>query len=180
MKFQARDGIGYRIPVLSMTESELDHWTARMTEGILRGTKGKEVDELGMPASEVKLRAEYITALRSVVAAAHALQLPYGTLSKWYHDHRDLFSAETQEAVKQNGGSRATLSQPRYQVAPAPVMSEIQESTDEEVWEVRQPDKFELEDLREDGVGDPAALVNALVTRLRQLLAENRRLRGTG
>lgn len=61
---------------------------------------------------EYRRRYNAIASNKSLTQAAGALGLKYSTLAKWYHDNRDAFSEETQEAIRGNGGRPMDISRP--------------------------------------------------------------------
>jgi hypothetical protein len=132
---------------------------------------------MGMPDEEYKMRWNCIQELKSINDAADSLQLPYSTLSKWYHDHRTEFPIATQDAIRRNGGRRANRSLPRTTRLIDPMASTLPvEVSNEERWAVRQPDQDELADIGEDGPGDSRNLVDAIFNRMQGLQSDNERL----
>ena len=126
---------------------------------------------MAVPNDEYRNRWNMINELRNVTDSARALGLPYSTMAKWYHDHKDEFPESVKEAIKANSGRRAIRSRPAYSYAVPMEDEELQEE-----WRVRRPNDEERADLSEDGPKSANTLVDALLSRFEGLKKDNERM----
>lgn len=111
--------------------------------------------------TEFTRRWNAITAHRSLTRAAEDLGIKRGTLTKWYHQHRDQFPQSLRAAIRANTGRYAQTGTGTGEL--------------EDIWVLRKPTEEDLEDASEE-VRSPTDFVDALFQRWQELKNDNERL----
>lgn len=124
---------------------------------------------MAVPNDEYRTRWNAINDIRNITDAAKVLGLPYGTLSKWYHGHRDEFPESVRTAVRRNVGRRAYRSNP-----VAASYDAVSQGVKDE-WSIKEPDSDERADLASDGPKPAGDLVEAIFKRFEKLKSDNER-----
>lgn len=127
---------------------------------------------MSMSDAEYRTRWNTINETKSLTAAADQLGLPYSTITKWYHDHREEFLESTRVAIKKNSGRTPNRS---IKQRVAALANPLEEFVDEQ-WEQRPPDEIEVTELQAEGPRPAKDLVDALFLRFKQLSTDNERL----